>query len=45
MQIIIESAKENMDSALFLSLVTSKQKSVSEIRSSYPSYFMSKNKI
>ena len=31
--------------ALFLSLVTSKQKSVSEIRSSYPSYFMSKNKI
>ena len=31
--------------ALFLSLVTSKQKCVSEIRSSYPSYFMSKNKI
>jgi len=31
--------------ALFLSLVTSKQKSVSEIKSSYPSYFMSKNKI
>ena len=31
--------------ALFLSLVTSRQKTVSEIRSSYPSYFMSKNKI
>ena len=31
--------------ALFLSLVTSRQKTVSGIRSSYPSYFMSKNKI
>ena len=31
--------------ALFLSLVTSKQKSVSDIKSSYPSYFMNKNKI
>ncbi len=31
--------------ALFLSLVASKQKSVSEIRSYYPSYFMNKNKI
>ena len=31
--------------ALFLSLLVERKKSVSEIRASYPSYFMSKNKI
>ena len=31
--------------ALFLSLLVERKKSVSDIRASYPSYFMSKNKI